>query len=383
MTWIAARGNAVNVLIIGAGPAGAALALALKRAGVEDVLLADRPRGRAPRIGESAAPGIGPLLRRLGLDDRLEGRGHRPCQGNLSRWGRAEFEVDDFMICGQGPGWHLDRTAFDAWLRAEAVAAGARLQSPAQVAATRREGEGWRVEIRGDGGSFETGARWIVDATGRPAAVGRRLGAKLRRFDRLLALAARAEPAEGHGFAGFSLVDTCPLGWWYAARLGCRRGGGDADDRCRPRARGRAAIGCRLPTRLGREPGCGSLRPTRCRVRRGPGPVQRRRPVHRPRHRSGVAGAGGCARRLRSAVLGGPHRRSGGCPCRERGPCRAPGNLNAGREREVRAAYAARAEASLRGFLAEQSALYSRERRWTGSRFWQRRLPDLGLSRNS
>ena len=63
------------------------------------------------------------------------------------------------------------------------------------------------------------------------------------------------------------------------------------------------------------------------------------------------------------------------------------GTGNAGRGREVRAAYAARAEASLRGFLAEQSALYSRERRWTGSRFWQRRLPaslpDPGLSRNS
>ena len=59
------------------------------------------------------------------------------------------------------------------------------------------------------------------------------------------------------------------------------------------------------------------------------------------------------------------------------------GTVNAGRGREVRAAYAARAEASLRGFLAEQSALYSRERRWTGSRFWQRRLPVPALPRNS
>ena len=77
----------VDVVILGAGPAGSAVALELKRAGVAKVVLVDRPARRPFRIGESAAPSLGPLLRRLGLDDRLDCHGHRPCYGNRTFWG--------------------------------------------------------------------------------------------------------------------------------------------------------------------------------------------------------------------------------------------------------------------------------------------------------
>src|SRR5689334_22771476 len=106
-------GHEVDVTILGAGPAGSALALGLKQAGVGRVLVVDRPMRRPFRIGESAAPGLSPLLRRLGLDDRLEGRGHRPCYGNLSSWGRPQLAVEDFMSGTCGRGWHLNREAFD------------------------------------------------------------------------------------------------------------------------------------------------------------------------------------------------------------------------------------------------------------------------------
>ena len=85
----------LDVLILGAGPAGSTLALALKRAGVGAVLLIDNPLRRAFRMGESAAPGLGSLLRHLGLDDRLESRGHRPCHGNRSLWGGGQPAVED------------------------------------------------------------------------------------------------------------------------------------------------------------------------------------------------------------------------------------------------------------------------------------------------
>src|SRR5713101_5039299 len=134
----------VDVVVLGAGPAGSAVGLALKRAGVARVLLVDHPVRRPFRIGESAAPGLGPLLRRLGLDDRLEDRGHRPCYGNLSLWGRPQLTVEDFMNGAYGSGWHLDRDSFDAWLRAEAGAAGAALLSPGHLEAARRVGGGWQ-----------------------------------------------------------------------------------------------------------------------------------------------------------------------------------------------------------------------------------------------
>src|SRR5690349_18181627 len=197
----------VDVVVLGAGPAGSAVALALKRAGVDRVLLIDRPVRRPFPIGESAAPGLGPLLRRLGLDDRLEDHGHCPCYGNLSLWGQPQLMVKDFMNDACGPGWHLGRDSFDAWLLAEAGAAGAELLWPGHLEAAHRDGDGWRASIRIAGHDVEASTRWIVDATGRAAAFARRSGARRHRLDRLIALAAHGEPAMDRGFGGFTLVE--------------------------------------------------------------------------------------------------------------------------------------------------------------------------------
>ncbi|WP_247892025.1 FAD-dependent oxidoreductase [Azospirillum argentinense] len=83
--------DAADVLIVGAGPAGSATALALRAAGVPRVVLVDRaahgsPERAALRVGESATPNVGPLLARLGLPDDLGRLGHRPYHGNLSLW---------------------------------------------------------------------------------------------------------------------------------------------------------------------------------------------------------------------------------------------------------------------------------------------------------
>ncbi len=209
----------VDVLILGAGPAGSALAIALKRAGVDDVRLVDQPSRKSLRIGEAAAPGLGPLLGRLGLDDRLDARGHWPCYGNRSLWGRAEVSVEDFIRRAKGPGWHLDRAAFDSWLREEAVKAGAKILPAARLESAKREKERWRVDIRTGDGAAVFQPCWIVDSTGRVAAFARRSGARLRRLDRLIGLAMLATPSAGAGFAGYSLIEAAEFGWWYAARL--------------------------------------------------------------------------------------------------------------------------------------------------------------------
>ena len=78
-----------------------------------------------------------------------------------------------------------------------------------------REDAGWR--IRFDDGSVER-ARWIVDATGRRAALARRLGIKRMRDARLIALYAMGRAAADFQL-NRTLVETAPDGWWYAARL--------------------------------------------------------------------------------------------------------------------------------------------------------------------
>ncbi len=207
-----------DVLIMGSGPAGAALALALKRAGIPDVVITDSAAERPEQIGEAASPGLTSLLRRLELDDRLEVQGHHPCHGNRSFWGSDEPSITDFIVRAQGPGWHLDRAVFDKWLLREATSAGADLLLPARLEDAHWEKDRWQVRLRRRDETFAWETRWIVDATGRPAAFARRHGARLHRLDRLIALAVLAQPG-ATGFESYSQIEAVEYGWWYTARL--------------------------------------------------------------------------------------------------------------------------------------------------------------------
>ncbi len=204
----------VDVLILGAGPAGSGLALGLLAAGVRDVLVADKPIARPFAVGESATPDVPGLLAELGLENDLGRLGHRPYHGNLSLWGAGPPIVDHFLQRGYGHGWHLDRAAFDAWLLAQAVARGAQLARPATLDAVAPATDGWLATLAGFG---QVSVRVVVDATGRRAALSTRLGARQRRLDSLVALAAQAVPAER--LAGLSLLEPFADGWWYAAPL--------------------------------------------------------------------------------------------------------------------------------------------------------------------
>jgi flavin-dependent dehydrogenase len=215
------RAQSVDVLIVGAGPAGASTALALIRAGVSRVVLAEQFRRRSSSIGESAAPGVGPVLRRLGLPDDLEELGHRPYYGNVSMWGDSQYQVDDFLSRGVGHGWHLDRRVFDRWLQSVAVERGAGLIAPAEIRAITPSGSnGWEILLRRGERVEEIRASVVVDATGRCAAVATRLGARRYRLDNLIALTTTTESRfSGGGMLGYCLVATAEDGWWHAASL--------------------------------------------------------------------------------------------------------------------------------------------------------------------
>lgn len=60
---------------------------------------------------------------------------------------------------------------------------------------------------------------WLLDATGRPAALSRRLGAKRRRIDRLVAFQIRLVSATGTDQDASAFVEASRLGWWYSTLL--------------------------------------------------------------------------------------------------------------------------------------------------------------------
>lgn len=213
--------NDAEVVIVGAGPGGAATALALLGAGVPEVVLVDKPVRTPFRIGESATPDVPGLLRRLGLDGNLSAQGHRPHHANLSLWGGAR-EIGDFLHRGQGHGWQLARAEFDAELRRAAIERGARYLTPAHVIGLVREGDDWRVGFNHAGKPFSLRTRLLVDAAGRRAPVATRLGARRYRIDHLVALAVIVPDAAD--LEGLVLVEAIAEGWWYATRLPDGRG---------------------------------------------------------------------------------------------------------------------------------------------------------------
>jgi 2-polyprenyl-6-methoxyphenol hydroxylase-like FAD-dependent oxidoreductase len=212
----------VDVLIAGGGPAGAATALALRRAGVPRVALVEAGRLEGPRIGESIPPDTRVLLAELGLWDAFAAEGHDPCHGSCSSWGDERLGYNDFLFNPYGNGFHLDRCRFDPWLARAAGAAGATVLVERQLRSVASDPGGgpFRVELTGPGGAHEiVTARFLVDATGRPARLARMLGARRLVHDRLTFVYAFFPPGSGAGTDSLTLVEAVPYGWWYAARL--------------------------------------------------------------------------------------------------------------------------------------------------------------------
>jgi flavin-dependent dehydrogenase len=198
-----------DVLVAGAGPAGAVAATLLARKGCR-VVLADGAGPARHKIGEHLAAGAVHLLRRLRIDFHPER--HVPNGGILSCWGSEQLIATDSFNDPEGSGLLLDRTAFDAVLRGNAVAAGAEFR-PADVVSVRHDGN-WQAVLR-DGSAIS--ARWLVDATGRRASLARQLGIARRRDARMAAvyrIGASDRPRLDR-----TMIEATPNGWWYAAYL--------------------------------------------------------------------------------------------------------------------------------------------------------------------
>jgi len=219
--------TATAVVVIGGGPAGAATALALARRQVP-VLVVEQTDGGGNPIGESLAPSATPLLHRLGLHDALLASGPRPCHGNRSRWGGdGGLAERDFLREPYGPGWHLDRPAFNAALLAAAAAGGADCRRQARFRRAERRDGRWHLLVEEPAGPHSIQADLVVDASGRSAVFARQRGARQRMLDRLVAVVAFLEPGAGLGSAPMpvstTLIEAAEEGWWYSAPLpnGC------------------------------------------------------------------------------------------------------------------------------------------------------------------
>ena len=212
-----------DVFIAGAGPAGAAAAIAVARASPLKVILADRAL-TTERFGETLPGAARALLRDLGVLERFEADAHPPSLGQASIWGSDQIELRDALFDPLGPGWRLDRARLQRRLLETASSLGCTLMVPAAVTGLRRVGDRggyWRISLKKASGlPVEVHCRFLVDATGRRASLARRLGMAQVRTDALVCNTIILPPAPPTDLDGFSMVEAAPDGWYYGARLG-------------------------------------------------------------------------------------------------------------------------------------------------------------------
>jgi flavin-dependent dehydrogenase len=205
-----------DVLIAGAGPAGAIAARQLALAGLS-VVVADNLAVRPPKIGETLPGAAIRLLNALGLGSITTEQPPLRCAvgGIFISWNDATIVANDGCNDPYGRGLRLDRAPFDAALREAAVAAGACLMQT-QVTSLARWTDEWGVGLA-DGRMVHT--RWLIDATGRRARLARLMAQRRWRGAPLVALYRTGQPETSKDL-NRTLIAAGPEGWIYAGHCG-------------------------------------------------------------------------------------------------------------------------------------------------------------------
>ena len=204
------RPDAYDTVVVGAGPAGCAHALALTARGAH-VLLAGpepcHPPGTLELVDGRARADLGAL----GLLGRMPASS-RVSAGTLSRWGTADFISRSSMLDPAGPGWIVGRDTFDAMLLDAVRDAGIRVAGERLVRPVRHAG-GWMAVLSRSGQAVR-GQRLAI-ATGSR---GRRWISVRRPPDRgPYTVAITGWFSDGlSGLGDRLLVDADTEGWWYA-----------------------------------------------------------------------------------------------------------------------------------------------------------------------
>lgn len=186
-----------DVAIIGGGPSGVAAGIPLARAGLRVTIF---EKDKFPRfcIGESLLPHGNDALRELGVWDKLENAGYLRkygadfCSGDGSRTHRFWFKQS--LGREREYSFQVDRASFDRLLLDHATEQGCEVLEQTRVTGLKDPNtEDMRLTYSGLEGEGSIGARWVIDASGRSAFAGARIG-----FRRSQTLPSRRVAIYGH-----------------------------------------------------------------------------------------------------------------------------------------------------------------------------------------
>ena len=157
-----------DVLIIGAGPAGAVAAGFLRQQG-RRVLVLEREQFPRFSIGESLLPQSMEYIEAAGMLRDVVEAGFQYKNGAAFAWGDkyTDFDFRDKFSAGWATTYQVQRATFDKVLADAAARMGAEIRYRHEVTAIDLEGDRPRVSARdADGNAVEVEARFVLDASG-------------------------------------------------------------------------------------------------------------------------------------------------------------------------------------------------------------------------
>jgi len=187
-----------EVIVLGAGPAGAAAARLLSLWG-HRVRIVSKPRQAALALAESIPPSTRKLFDRLGVRDAIERAGFVRSTGNTVWWGSGECRSELFADGQQG--WQVTADRLESLLRGAATDAGV------------------EVEERRADPDDAAHARFTLDCTGRGGVLAR--ARRLRRLEpglKSVALVGLWQPGASFAVpdATHTLLESYADGWAWS-----------------------------------------------------------------------------------------------------------------------------------------------------------------------
>jgi digeranylgeranylglycerophospholipid reductase len=166
--------RAVDVLVVGAGPAGCVAAREAAAAGAGHVLLIERDRAIGAPV--RCAEGVGSD----GLREFLNPDGAVWVSRKISKVIFLAPDDTEVVLGSRDVGYVLDRTRFEPALADLAAQAGAEIRIGTEAAGLERANGGWRATLRGPRGEERCTARVVIGADGVETMVGRWAGLDTR-----------------------------------------------------------------------------------------------------------------------------------------------------------------------------------------------------------
>ena len=204
-----------TVAVLGGGISGAAACLRLTQSGLEPLWVA-KSLDSVDKVGEYLSPAARPLLAQLGAEALLDKPDHRAANSILSAWGSEQLIERNSMIHLEGSGTVLNRSVFERDLQALADSSVAQRLDDLVVGADWDDGV-WQINLQSEE-SVQAG--FLIDATGRSAKITHSLASRFR-ADKLAALCVFLEQDVSSEIepTPTTLIETSEEGWWYATLL--------------------------------------------------------------------------------------------------------------------------------------------------------------------